>query len=260
VHNLATAMRNRDPSRGRLSRADGMPFAIAIGVRHLLAIVLGILIGQWLAFGGVPSAGNLYSLGMAAAERHDAAEALRIWSRAATLHPDNAAFHYRRAEALAALDHRQSAAEAYRLALRLDPPDPLAGMVRAGLQRLDATTTRGGAFETVVPLEEARGVWIVDVVLNGYRRARFLVDTGSSVTVVSPALATTLGVHGGPPRSAVELQTLSGLTIGAAGRLTSLQVGGAELRRLLHLSADGGSATHPPGAPGLSARWRPVSR
>jgi predicted aspartyl protease len=199
------------------------------GVWHLLTLALGVLIGQWLAFGAVPSPAAMYSLGLAAAQRHDDAEALRIWSRAVSLHPDNASFHYRRAEALAALGHRQSAAEAYRLALRLDPPYPLAALVRDGLQRLDATT-RAGAFETVVPLEEARGVWIVAVVLNGSRPARFLVDTGSSVTLISPALGSTLGLGGqAPTRDPVELQTLSGLTTGSPGRLASLKVGGAEL-------------------------------
>ena len=210
--------------------ADGTRIATLIGVRHLIATTVGILIGQWLAFGAVPSPANLYNLGMAAAERHDEAETLRIWSRAVTLHPDNALFHYRRAEALAALGYRQSAAEAYRLALRLEPPYPVAGMVRDGLRRLDTTTPRAGPFETVVPLEEARGVWIVDVVLNGSRPARFLVDTGSSVTLVSPTLGTALGLARLPAREAVELQTLSGLTMGSAGRLGSLQVGGAELR------------------------------
>ncbi len=208
--------------------ADGTRIATPSAVRHLLAVALGVLIGQWLAFGVLPSPAGLYSLGLAATERHDDAEALRIWSRAVSLHPDNASFHYRRAEALAALGHRQSAAEAYRLALRLDPPRPLAGLVRDGLQRLDATT-RAGAFETVVPLEEARGVWIVAVLLNGARPARFLVDTGSSVTLLSPALGSTLGLGLPPSRDPVELQTLSGLTMGSPARLASLKVGGAEL-------------------------------
>jgi predicted aspartyl protease len=220
----------RVPTVRAAGRADGTTIATLTGMRPLFAATFGVLIGQWLAFGVVPSPANLYGLGMAASERHDDAEALRIWSRAATLHPDNAMFHYRRAEVLAALGHRQSAAEAYRLALNLDPPHALAGLVREGLQRVDAAATRAGAFETVVPLEEARGVWVVAVLLNRSRPARFLVDTGSSVTLVSPGLGTTLGLSGRPAREAVELQTLSGLTMGSAGRLASLQVGGAELR------------------------------
>jgi predicted aspartyl protease len=198
-------------------------------VRHLLATAIGVLIGQSLVLGAAPSPAALYTQGMAAAARRDDAEALRIWSRAASLHPDNATFHVRRAEALAGLGHRHSAAEAYRLALRLHPPPALAGLAREGLKRLDTAVAQAGAAETVVPLEAARGVWVVPVLLNGVRAARFLLDTGSSVTLVSPRLG--VEVLGGlPGREIVELQTLSGLTTGPAGRLASLRVGGAELR------------------------------
>jgi predicted aspartyl protease len=88
--------------------------------------------------------------------------------------------------------------------------------------------TRTGALETVVPLEEARGVWIVPVLLNGAHAARFLLDTGSSVTLLSPRIAVKLP-GGLPSRETVELQTLSGLTTGPAGRLASLRIGTADL-------------------------------
>jgi len=59
--------------------------------------------------------------------------------------------------------------------------------------------------------------------------ARFLGDTGSSVTIVAPALAASLGLlrSAGP---GVELQTVAGPTAGPAARLASLRVGEAELR------------------------------
>jgi predicted aspartyl protease len=125
-------------------------------VRHLLAAAMGILIGQYLAFGAPASPGGLYHIGTAA-------------------------------------------------------------------------VARAGARETVVALEEARGVWIVPVLLNGARPARFLLDTGSSVTLVSPLVgAEVLGwVSSG---ETIELQTLSGLTRGALGRLPSLRIGAAELQ------------------------------
>ena len=201
-----------------------------LSVRQVLAVTIGVLIGQWLAFGAMPSPATFYSLGMAAADRHDDAEALRVWSRAARIHPDNATFQYRRGEALAGLGHRQSAAEAFRLALRLDPPHAIAALARDGLARLDAAMTQTGAFETVAPLEESRGVWVVSAVLNRSRSARFLVDTGSSVTLVSPTLGRAMGLDGPASGESVELQTLSGLTSGTSARLASLQIGGAELR------------------------------
>jgi len=92
-----------------------------------------------------------------------------------------------------------------------------------------APEARADTSATVVPLEEARGVWIVPVTLNGVHEARFLLDTGSSVTLVSPRLAARLP-GGLPARDAVELQTLTGLTTGPAGRLASLRIGDADLR------------------------------
>jgi predicted aspartyl protease len=125
-------------------------------VRHLLAAAIGVLIGQFLAFGGPASPAGLYTLGMSA-------------------------------------------------------------------------VTRSDARETVVVLEETGGVWIVPVLLNGARPARFLLDTGSSVTLVSPLVGAEV-LERPPSSETVELQTLSGLTRGAVGRLTSLRIGAAELQ------------------------------
>jgi predicted aspartyl protease len=130
-------------------------------VRQLVAAALGMLIGQWLAFGAASSSAG-------------------------------------------------------RLA-------------REGLERPDTVVTSTGALETVVPLEKARGVWIVPVLLNGSRAGRFLLDTGSSVTLVSPLVGAELP-GGLTSRETVELQTLSGLTTGPAGRLASIRIGEAELR------------------------------
>src|SRR5262245_13688439 len=83
--------------------------------------------------------------------------------------------------------------------------------------------------DTTVPLEAVRGVWVTRVLLNGTRRARFLVDTGSSVTIVAPPLAASLGLTTSMG-SGVELRTVAGPTAGPAGRLATLRVGDAELR------------------------------
>ncbi|MCL6636346.1 MAG: PD-(D/E)XK nuclease family protein [Alicyclobacillus sp.] len=47
--------------------------------------MLGILIGQWLAFGAHPSPADLYSAGHAAWQRHDYGQALRLWSHGTAL-------------------------------------------------------------------------------------------------------------------------------------------------------------------------------
>ena len=101
---------------------------------------------------------------------------------------------------------------------RLDqgaPPGPLVANAAAGA--------------AVVPLEESRGVWIVSVLLNGAQPARFLLDTGSSVTLLSPRIAAKLP-GGLPSTDPVELQTITGLTTGPSARLGSLAIGDTVLR------------------------------
>jgi predicted aspartyl protease len=198
----------------------------------MLTLVVGILIGQWLALGSIVSPADFYVRGSRAWERHDFAEALRLWSHAAAVQPDNALLHYRRATALEQLGHRNSALDAYRLALNLEPPQPIAKLVAERMVGLEAGTVTGEGVETSVPLEPARGVWIVSGVLNGERVARLLVDTGSSVTLLSPALAASVGLERESTSEAVELLTIAGRVAGPGGRLRSLRLGAAELNDL----------------------------
>jgi clan AA aspartic protease (TIGR02281 family) len=208
-------------------------------VRRWLALGVGIVIGQWLAFAGSPSPADLSRAGLAATARHDYAEAARVWSRAASLQPYNATFHYRLASALARLGHRRSAADAFHVALLLEPPESLARLAREGLAELAAEAPPSDV-ETSIGLEAARGVWIAPVTVNGLHRGRFLVDTGASLTLVSPALARAAGVgmrHGAP---ALELQTVGGRAAGYATTIHSIRVGQAEARDVEALILDPG--------------------
>jgi len=114
------------------------------------------------------------------------------------------------------LGQPQATADAYRLLLPLDAPVEIARLAREGLSRLDGATAQVTGAETTVPVESARGVWVASVVLNGQRTARFIVDTGSSFTIVAPGLATALGLPAAGTLGVIELQTLAGHTIGAA--------------------------------------------
>jgi aspartyl protease family protein len=199
-------------------------------MRSWLSLAIGAFIGQWLTFSGTTSPAEIHWLGIDAFARRDYAEAARIWSRAVSLQPDNATFHYLRATALARLGHANSAADAYELALLLEPAEPLAKLATDGLARLAAVGTTAETGETAVQLEASRGVWIAHVSVNGTRPARFLVDTGASVTLVSPALAKTLGLAIDGATPATELQTVAGNTAGAAAVLASVKLGAAEAR------------------------------
>ena len=55
-------------------------------------------------------------------------------------------------------------------------------------------------------------------------------DTGSSVTVISPALAADLGIAAGTGGVPVQLHTLGGRTAGQAATAASLRVGDIEVR------------------------------
>jgi clan AA aspartic protease (TIGR02281 family) len=201
-------------------------------VRRALIFVMGVFAGQWLVFGSASSPAELHVKAQIAYEHRDYVEAMRLWSQAVSLQPDNAAFHYSRATALARLGLRLSAADAYQMSLLLDPPRDLARQAMEGLASLSPAQPAAGARsqDVTVPMESGLGVWITSVTVNGRHRGRFLVDTGSSVIVLAPAFAQAAGVPSSGVRPAVELQTLSGRTSGPSATLASLRVGDAELQ------------------------------
>jgi clan AA aspartic protease (TIGR02281 family) len=223
-------------------------------VRRYVGLVLGVWIGEFLVLGGNPSPAELYTHGMTAWRRGDHVQALRSWSQGAALQPDNALFHYQRAEALAELGHRHSAVDAYRLALLFDPPGTVARAARQHIDDLLAPQT--GPAETTVPVEAARGVWIASVILNGTHEARFLVDTGSSVTIVAPAVAEALGLATRDARDAVELETLAGRTVGPVSIVDSLRLGGAETKDVPVVVHDPGFGIDGILGNSVLARWR----
>ena len=198
-------------------------------MRSVISLAVGMLIGQWLVFSGTTSPASVRTLGMLALERHDYAEAARIWSHAVTLEPDNATYHYLRGTALARLGHDSSAVDAYRQALLLEPPDAVAQGAMQGLRDLLAARAATTGSDAVVPLEASRGVWIAHVVLNGRQAGRFLVDTGASVTLVSPALARALELRPAGDQT-TQLQTVAGNTVGSTAVLASVRLGEIEAR------------------------------
>jgi clan AA aspartic protease (TIGR02281 family) len=206
-------------------------------VHRCLILFVGILIGQWLAFGATESPADVYRLGRQAWARSDWNESVRQWSRAVSMQPDNAYFNYMRAASLARLGHRHAAADGFQVALLMQPEEPLAGRIRADLASLSAVPTAPSApAESVIRLEHGRGVWIAPVVVNG-QRGRFLLDSGSSVIVVSPSFAARTGVR--PRRDSLELETLGGRTRAPWVTFGSLRVGDAEVRNV-------DAVVHPP--------------
>ncbi len=197
-------------------------------MRRVFGFLAGVVVGQWLVFGSTLSPADLHSRAAAAYDRRDYVEALRLWSQAVSLQPAEARFHYLRGQALANLGMRTSAADAFQVSLLLEPSSEVARDAIAGLAGLASVTAPDG--DVLVGLEQGVGVWIVPIVINGVYQGRFLLDTGSSVVVVSPAFAASIPLADG--RDAVELQTLGGRTRVAASTVASLRLGTAELQDL----------------------------
>jgi predicted aspartyl protease len=211
-------------------------------MKRVLTFVLGVIIGQWLVFGAAASPAEYHLRAQRAMEARDYLEAMQLWSQASALQPSEPSFHYYRGVALVRLGLKLSAIDSFQMALLLEPTPKLARMVLQEIARLNQPRQLT-AQETTVPLEHGLGVWIARVVLNDSRSGRFLVDTGSSVTVISPTLAAALGINGGVDGTPVELQTLGGRTAGSPAIVGSLRVGDLELR-------DAPVVLHDPG-PGL---------
>src|SRR6266404_2930188 len=197
------------PSHGRnavqlFSIRGGTTIAACYRMRRVLGFLAGVLVGQWLVFGGALSPAALHIRASAAWEHRDYPEALRLWSQAVSLQPGNAELHYLR-----------------------EPQSTIAREAIDGLAGLQPTAAGDG--EVLVPLESGLGVWIVPALVNGHR-GRFLLDTGSSVIVIGPSLAAAAGLKPALEREAIELQTLGGRTRGPAAVVTSIKVGDALLQ------------------------------
>jgi clan AA aspartic protease (TIGR02281 family) len=199
-------------------------------VRRIVTFVLGIIIGQWLAFGASVSPADYHVRAQRAWQVQDYLGAMQLWSHAGALQPADPNVHYLRGTALARLGLKISALDAFQMALLLEPSPALARRVLEDIARLNQAPEAAAARETTVPLEHGLGVWTAQVVVNDRHTARFLVDTGSSVTVVSPRLAAEVGIAGTAGGTPVELHTLGGRTVGPSATATSLRVGDLEVR------------------------------
>jgi clan AA aspartic protease (TIGR02281 family) len=152
---------------------------------------------------------DLNEAGKAAYALGDYAEAERIFSQASAQAPEDPLLHYHRAVALTRLHRWKEASEATVVPL---------------------TRTRSDPGESEISLRRTLGGWVTEVVLNDTKTARFLVDTGASVCVISPELAGVLGNDPGPGAPSVALHTLSGRTTGTLVTIASLRVGQAEAK------------------------------
>jgi aspartyl protease family protein len=100
---------------------------------------------------------------------------------------------------------------------------------------LPAQTVEGG--ETRVPLGRDGHYWIKAEV-NGLQR-RFLVDTGATLTAVSPELASESGIVAAPGRIPVQLRTANGTMPARLATIENLAFGNIVARDLDAVIAPG---------------------
>ena len=200
----------------------------------LILPLLGlILVGSIAASGS-----DLNEAGKAAYARGDYAAAERLFSRALAQAPDEPLLHYHRGVALMRLSRWREASAAFETALRLNPHRGVAVVAREGLRSLapllrEPAPRSARSDDAAVSLRRVGGNWVAQVRLNDSRTAQFLVDTGASTCVISPGLASALGIE--PDRQAppVLLQTMSGLTSGHLVTIPSLRVGDTEAQDVI---------------------------
>lgn len=114
--------------------------------------------------------------------------------------------------------------------------------------------------ETRVPMSSDGHFW-VEAEANGISR-RFLVDTGATLTTLTPDTAEQAGVHPRPDGRRVVLNTANGSATGAIAAIETLKVGNVVARNLDSIVAPGVGETNVLGMNFLSglASWRVEGR
>jgi aspartyl protease family protein len=201
------------------------------------AATLGPLLFLVFATSAGASVSDLNDAGKAAYSRGDYAAAERLFNQAVAQAPLDPLLHYHRGVTLMRLSRWREAAAAFEAVLRLNPPADLAATAQQGLRSLapllrEPAPRNARGEETLVTLHRARGNWIAEVRLNDSRTARFVVDTGASLCVLSPELAADLGVRPGPRAEMVPMQVVGGVTAGPRVTLASVRVGDAEVENV----------------------------
>jgi clan AA aspartic protease (TIGR02281 family) len=204
----------------------------------------GIALALLFVLSVAASHADLDGAGRTAYARGDYAAAERAFSEAISRAPTDALLRYHRAGALMQLGRWNEAVDEYERVLQLRPSEQLALATRGALKSLvpltrrTAPSTGGDRDMSTIRMDRSRGGWIADVVLNDARRARFLVDTGASVTVLSPELADALGIVPSPNARTMRLQTLAGQTEAPLVAISSLRLGELEARDVIAVIHD----------------------
>lgn len=204
---------------------------------NTIAAILGALLGLIFATSANATVSGLNDAGKTAYSRGDYATAERLFNQALARAPGDPLLHYHRGVTLMRLSRWREASGAFEAVLRLNPPADLAASAREGIRSLapllrEPAPRSVRSEDTRVTLHRAGGNWIAEVRLNDSRTARFVVDTGASSCVLSPQLATALGIHPGSSAETVPMQVVGSVTAGPRVTMASVRVGDAEVENV----------------------------
>ena len=215
------------------------------------AVLSPLLLLALVVDAGAAVSNNLNDAGKVAYSRGDYVTAERLFDQAVAQAPHDPLLHYHRGVTLMRLSRWREAMAAFEAVLRLNPSADLATSARQGIRSLaplvrDAAPPRARGEESLVAMRRIRGNWIAEIRLNDTRTARFVVDTGASLCVVSPEVAADLGLRADPGVEMVPMQVVGGVTAGPRVSLASVRAGDAEVE-------DVAAVIHPigPGIDGL---------
>jgi clan AA aspartic protease (TIGR02281 family) len=193
-------------------------------------LILAAVPGAALAM----SPAELNEAGKSAYTRGEFEAAESLFSQAIAGDPRQALFQYHRGVALARLGRLGEARASYEQALRLNPPPALASTIGEALRlmpppvRAQPRIPDQPEAPEPIKLTAMPGGWHAEVTLNGTRKTRFLVDTGATSCVISPALAEELYIVVSPATPVVKISTGNGVISGRAVVIPSVRVGDFE--------------------------------
>jgi hypothetical protein len=103
------------------------------------------------------------------------------------------------------------------------------GFLPEQLKPATEPAAKSGVFQAKIKRREAN-IPVIEVTFNGKQKFDMMVDSGASRTVITPAMATALGIV---PKGTVQAKTPNGEATFSLGSLTSMEAGGLAINNVV---------------------------
>ncbi|MEG3858962.1 retropepsin-like aspartic protease [Microcoleus sp. herbarium12] len=108
-------------------------------------------------------------------------------------------------------------------------PQELTPDTKSDTKSATKSDTKLGVFLVKIKRREAN-IPVIEVTFNGNQKFDMMVDSGASRTVITPAMATALGIV---PKGTVQAKTPNGEATFSLGSLTSIEAGGLAINNVV---------------------------